>query len=429
LTEKLGTAYGCRVSATIGVHALVRRAHEERVLAILREHGTLSRAQISARSGLSRTTLSEITGDLLGRGAIVKVSTGTLRRAGSGRPAELLALDPRSGQFLGVDLGHTRSRVVVTDAAHEIIASGVTPYPGKTSLPARIRAALALIERLGREQGLGLSALQAVGVGVTGPYPADVARADVSAAFRERFGAPVLVDNNTRFAALAEAGTTNARDVLYIRLAAGIGGGLVVGGRLVAGAGGAAGEFGHVRAVPGGVACRCGKRGCLETVASVGPALVAAGVDDLDALRARRSEPPVAAAMDRIGDAVGQVLAAAALILDPELIVIGGSLPRAVPAIVDRAAEVVTAARISPEHDVTGNGRVHQGEHQGEHRGDRQGDRQAQHPGERGRERSGGPLVRAARLGDDDGARGAVAALYRQSPLLTGYATLEGSAT
>ncbi|BCJ46417.1 transcriptional regulator [Actinoplanes ianthinogenes] len=368
------------------------------MLAILREHGTLSRAQIAARSGLSRTTLSEITGDLLGRGAIVKVTTDAHQRAGSGRPAELLALDPRSGQFLGVDLGHTRVRAVVTDAAHEIIASGVTPYPARTSLPARIRAALGLIDRLGREQGLGLSALQAVGVGVTGPYPADTARADVSAVFRERFGAPVLVDNNTRFAALAEAGTTAARDVLYIRLAAGIGGGLVVGGRLVAGAGGAAGEFGHVLAEPGGAPCRCGKRGCLETVASVGPALAAAGVDDLDTLRARRFEPPVAAAMDRVGTAVGQVLASAALILDPELIVIGGSLPRAVPAIVDRAAEVVAAGRIPAGHDVAGIGRT--------------GD---------------GPLVRAARLGDDDGARGAVAALYRQSPLLAGYANLERS--
>lgn len=387
------------MSVTVGVHALVRRAHEERVLAILREHGTLSRAQISARSGLSRTTLSEITGDLLGRGAIVKVTTDAHRRAGSGRPAELLALDPRSGQFLGVDLGHTRVRVVVTDAAHEIIAGGVAAYSARLTLPARVRAGLALIDRLSREQGLNLSALQGVGVGVTGPYPAGTARADVSAAFAGSFRAPVIVDNNTRFAALAEAGMTDARDVLYIRLAAGIGGGLIVGGRLVEGAGGAAGEFGHVLAEPVGAPCRCGKRGCLETVAAIGPALAAAGVAGLDELAARRDEPAVAAAMDRIGATVGRVLAAAALVLDPELIVIGGDLPRAVPAIVDRAAEVIAAERVPPGHDVTGNGA----------------------------EEKRGPLVRAARLGDDDGARGAVAALYRQSPLLAGYSNLDGS--
>lgn len=174
------------------------------------------------------------------RGAIVKVTTDAHQRAGSGRPAELLALDPRSGQFLGVDPGHSRVRAVVTDAAHEIIASGVTPYAARTSLPARIRAGLALVDRLGREQATNLSALRGIGVGVTGPYPAGTARADVSAAFR----APAIVDDNTRFAALAEAGTADATDVLYIRLAAGIGGGLIVGGRLVEGAGGAAGASG-----------------------------------------------------------------------------------------------------------------------------------------------------------------------------------------
>ncbi|WP_045747908.1 ROK family transcriptional regulator [Actinoplanes rectilineatus] len=396
---------------TGGVHALVRRAHEERVLAILREHGTLSRAQIAARSGLSRTTLSEITGELLGRGAIVVATTDARHRAGSGRPAELLALDPRSGQFLGLDLGHTRVRAVVADAAHEIIASVVAVHPARTSLAARIRVALSLVDCLGREQGIGLSALQGVGVGVTGPYPVDESRAAVLAAFQEHFTAPILVDNNTRFAALAEAGMTDARDVLYLRLADGVGGGLVVGGRLVAGARGGAGEFGHVRAGipsfgPGagadagdvGADCRCGKRGCLETVAAVGPALVAAGVTDLAELAARRHEPEVAAVMARIGVAVGQVAAAAALILDPELIVIGGPLIRAVPEIVDRAAEVIAGERIFGSGSGSGSG-------------------------------SGGPEVRAARLGDDDGARGAVAALFRQSPLLADYSVPHGMTT
>ncbi|WP_239133144.1 ROK family transcriptional regulator [Paractinoplanes durhamensis] len=335
------------MSGSLGVHALVRRAHEERVLAILRERGGLSRAQIAARSGLSRTTLSEITGDLLSRGAIVVVNTDAPRRAGSGRPAELLALDPRSGQFLGVDLGHTRVRVAVADAAHEIIASEVTPYPADSAWPQRLATGVALIERVARERGITLAALQGIGVGVAGPYPAGAARADVQAAFAERFAAPIVVDNNTRFAALAEASLSEARDVLYIRLADGIGGGLVVGGRLVAGAGGMAGEFGHVKADPSGGLCRCGKRGCLETVAAVGPALAAAGVRDLDELTARRDEPRVRAAMDRVADAVGRVLASAALILDPEQIVIGGPLAAAAPGIVTRVATAVAAELVA----------------------------------------------------------------------------------
>ena len=381
------------MTSTTGVHALVRRAHEERVLTILRERGGLSRAQIAARAGLSRTTLSEITGDLLARGAIVVVTTDASLRAGSGRPAELLALDPCSGQFMGVDIGHTRVRVAVADAAHELIANGHAPYRAGTGWTARLDAAFALITRIARESGVTFEALQGIGVGVSGPQPAADVRAQVLDAFAGRFRASVLVDNNTRFAALAEAiaDGTEARDVLYVRLSDGIGGGLVVGGRLVSGRRGVAGEFGHVTVDAAGRDCRCGKRGCLETIASVPAALEAGGVPTLGDLTAALAagDSTAVAAIERIAAAVGRVLADAALILDPEQIVIGGSLTRAAPLIVERAGAVVTA-------ELTPSGGV--------------------------------PLIRAARLGDDDGARGAIAALFRQSPLLAGYPSPVGSA-
>lgn len=84
------------MSSQSGVHALVRRTHEERVLRALREGGAMSRGEIGEVVGLSRSTLSEITGSLLQRGAIVVVDTDAARREGSGRPAERLALDPGS---------------------------------------------------------------------------------------------------------------------------------------------------------------------------------------------------------------------------------------------------------------------------------------------------------------------------------------------
>jgi predicted NBD/HSP70 family sugar kinase len=384
LTEKFGRSYGGDVTATVGVHALVRRAHEERVLAILRERGGLSRAQIAARVGLSRTTLSEITGDLIARGAIKVVTTDADLRAGSGRPAELLALDPHSGQFLGVDLGHNRVRVAVADAAQEIIAQGHSSYSAETPWADRLAAAFALISRIGRESGVTFEALQGIGVGVAGPQPADTSRDEVLSAFGRRFTAPVIVDNNTRFAALAEAiaDGSDARDVLYVRLSDGIGGGLVVGGRLVAGAHGVAGEFGHIPVDRDGDVCRCGKRGCLETVASVPAVLRAcalATVEDL-AVASAAGQSTAVAAISRAATAVGRVLAQAALILNPEQIVIGGRLVRVAPGLVAQATEIVLAETVGDP-----------------------------------------PLIRAARLGDDDGARGAIAALFRQSPLLAGY--------
>jgi predicted NBD/HSP70 family sugar kinase len=369
------------------VQALVRRTHEERVLAALRERGGLSRSQIAERVGLSRTTLSEITGDLIARGAIIVTKTDGDVRRGSGRRAELLALDPSSGQYLGIDLGHTRVRLVVADAAHEELATGVTTYDASLGWPERRQAAFDLIDAVAAEHGLHFGALQGVAVGVAGP--AASVRQDAHAVFAERFDCVVVVDNNTRLAALAEAMTEDTPgDLAYVRLSDGIGGGLVIGGRLVPGGLGAAGEFGHVRVVPeGGPAeqCRCGKHGCLETVASLPAVVAAAGVPDADALAAAvaADDPAAIAAVDTAADALAKVLADAALVLSPSRIVIGGSLARLAPRIVARVADVVGV-----ELAAVGGGR---------------------------------PDVRPARLDDEDGVHGAIAALYQQSPLLAGY--------
>ncbi|WP_033338210.1 ROK family transcriptional regulator [Catenuloplanes japonicus] len=428
-----------------GVQVRLRRTHEESVLRVLREHGALSRGQIARLVGLSRTTLSEITGELLSRGAVVVTTTDAASRHGSGRPAELLTLDPTPGQFLGVDIGHSRVRVAIVDASHEVIAAGCQPYPADSGWAGRLEAALGLIDRLCRDRGVTLRALQAVAVGVVGPHPttrrAEVAalrpspsagggprsfqasgrreagqhgtglraaepvgggpidlagvpiddgnaREAVADLFAARLGTPVLVDNNTRYAALAEALTDGpqAQDVMYVRLSDGIGGGLIVGGRLVSGGHGVAGEFGHVVVVRrGGEPCRCGKRGCLETVASLPAVLRRCGLADARALTeaVRKGDPAVRAVIDDVAERVGGVVAAAALVVNPDRIVLGGRLVRAVPHLVDAVAEILDAELISVG-----------------------GDR---------------PIVRGARLGDDDGTLGAVAALFRQTPLLAGY--------
>lgn len=395
------------MSMTTGVHALVRRTHEERVLAALRAHGALSRGDLAKRVGLSRTTLSEITANLLQRGAIIVADTDAATRAGSGRPAERLALDPASGQFLGVDFGHRRVHVAVADASHDVIASGVERYADDTPWVDRLAIAFDLIDRLSRETGVHYGALQAVGIGVPGPYTGarggangngvtwkkQLAPDGVDIAFAERFGAPVFVDNNTRLAALAEAITERdtVDNLIYLRLSDGVGGGLVVSGRLVTGSQGFAGELGHVTADPAGAPCRCGKRGCLETIASVSAILRAcrdagADVETLDdlAIAVEKGDPAVDVVLREIGSTIGRVLGAAAMTLNPREVVIGGEIVHIAPVLVEQAAATLRYELYSIPSDQ--------------------------------------PLVvRAAQLRDSDGALGAIAAIFHQSPLLAGY--------
>ncbi|UJP09616.1 ROK family transcriptional regulator [Microbacterium sp. KUDC0406] len=397
-----------------GVQALVRRTHEDRVLQVLREHGGLTRSELSAHIGLSRTTLSEITAALLARG-VISVSTPTEQVVGRGRPAETLRLDPAAGQYIGVDFRHSVVRVAVANAARELIASDVAGYDGTEGWEGRIAVALQLIEEMPRRHGVHLSSVLGVAVGLPGPFSPRVPRDEsepivearragaelVRAAFRDRFGTEVILDNNTRLAALAEAAWRPSEGVghlLYIRLSYGIGGGLVIDGRLVAGSTGLAGEFGHLQVSDATTPCRCGKRGCLETIASIDAILggcrdagvpVASLADVEDA--AAKGDPLVLGVLRNAGSAVGKVLGSLAVALNPAEIVIGGEVAMASDVIVTQVAETVT-------YELLPVGQY-------------------------------GPLIRRTDLGDEGGAIGGIIALLRRTPLLTDYPNSTASDT
>ncbi len=388
-----------------GVHALIRRTHEERILRALREHGALSRSEISEHVGLSRTTLSEIATVLLERGAIVASASDASERAGRGRPAARLAIDPGAGQLMGVDFGRRRVHVAVADASHEIIASGARDYEADSTWPERIASADDLIDQLGLDTGTHFGALQGVGIGYPGPLSPNLSTERgatgrnnipgelIRSAFSHRFGTAVIIDNNSRFAGLAEAIWGDGGDtenLVYVRLSDGIGGGLVVDGRLVTGSGGFAGELGHVSVRPNGVQCRCGKRGCLETIASV-PSILAGcqvkglAIASLDELRAAvvKADPIVDSVLRDAGDALGRVLGTVAVTLNPSQIVIGGEIVKIAPVILQQAIATITY-ELQPLPETT-------------------------------------PTIRAAVLGDDVAALGAIAAMFHQSPLLERY--------
>ncbi|MGX1696431.1 ROK family protein [Microbacterium keratanolyticum] len=394
-----------------GVHALVRRTHEGRVLQLLREHGGMTRGEIATHIGLSRTTLSEISGDLIERG-VISVTQDAAPRAGRGRPAEILTLDPAAGQYAGVDFSHRRVRIVFANAAHEIIASDTTAYDTSADWPARVRLSLDLIAQMSESPALHLDGLRGIAIGFPGPFSSRLPRRDtehvaearragaeyVRSAFESHFSTPILIDNNTRLAALAEAaGDVGAptEHLLYLRLSAGIGGGLVIGGRLVGGAAGFAGELGHIT-VPGSQAdCACGKRGCLETVASLGGILqrcADAGVSattlsDVTAA-AEKGDPLVLGILRAVGESVGHVLGSLAVATNPAEIVIGGEVADISPVIIEQIAATV-GYELVPFSEFS-------------------------------------PRIRRTVLGDEAGAIGGIIALLRNSPLLVGYGELQG---
>jgi predicted NBD/HSP70 family sugar kinase len=177
-----------------------------------------------------------------------------------------------------------------------------------------------------------------------------------AAELRRRLDIPVMVDNDANLGALAEAAFgagRDAGDLVYLKISSGIGAGLILNGRLYRGSAGLAGELGHVLVHPDGIVCRCGNRGCLETVAATG-ALV-------DLLRRSHGDNFTVAAMIEaaqagdagcrrvIGDAgraLGQVVATLLNVLNPEMLIVGGDLAAAGDLLLDGIRESVSRAAL-----------------------------------------------------------------------------------
>ena len=221
--------------------------------------------------------------------------------------------------------------------------------------PGAIDLACALIDELLGQAGLDLERIVGVGVAVSAPILRDAAGAAQIlpgwAAFapvdelQRRLGRRVLMDNDANLGALAEVrhgAGQGAVDVLYLMLSSGIGAGLIVDGHLARGRHGITGEIGHIVVDPNGAICRCGNRGCLETIAAA-PALLATlaplrggavTLDELVALAGAGDEGCRRLIADA-GHAVGQIAGAICNVLNPELVIVGGELIVAGDVLVD----------------------------------------------------------------------------------------------
>lgn len=379
----------------------LRETHEDRVLGLLRTHGALSRADLARRTGLSRATLSTIVNRLISIDAVTASAGEDSPARGRGRPPTLLTLNPAGGLALGIDLGHRRIHASIANVAHDVIATASMGCDEDAPWHQRVEEALAMVDTMCARQHISLAALDGVGVGVVGPVaetgvvpagPDADSAAVVHRLVTEHLGVPAQVDNNTRLAALAETiwgAGTGSQNVLYVHLSYGVGGGLVLGGHLFSGAFGAAAEIGHVSVDPGGPACACGGRGCLERSVSIDAIIARCRARDLDDVLARmhQNDHHVHDVIRDAGRQLGGVVAAACNIVNPEAVVVGGELSAAG----DPLLEPVREALATYTHQ-----RVHQN-----------------------------LAVRPATLADGGAALGGIALILRRSTLLAGYPALQ----
>jgi glucokinase-like ROK family protein len=339
------------------------------VIHALRDEGTISRAEIARRTGLSRSTVSSLVADLQADGLVKeRPEPGSAHGQQGGRPPILLSFDASAGAAVGIDFGHSHLRVAVSDLASTILSERREPLDTDHDAQQGLELAAEMVAEALADAGVTRSAVIGAGMGLPGPIEQDAGTVGSSAILpgwigmtaatemRQRLDIPVMVDNDANLGALAEAAFgagRDAGDLIYLKVSSGIGAGLILNGRLYRGSAGLAGELGHVLVDPDGIVCRCGNRGCLETVAATG-ALV-------DLLRRSHGEDLTVEAMleaARGGDlgcrrvihdagrALGQVVATLLNVLNPELLVVGGDLAGAGDLLLDGVRESVSRAAL-----------------------------------------------------------------------------------
>ncbi|MBY0460200.1 MAG: ROK family transcriptional regulator [Gemmataceae bacterium] len=257
--------------------ALVGKLNERQVLRAIQARGALSRAEVARETGLSAPTASKAVAALLKLGLLEVADAPELAR---GRPAPKMRLATASAQVLGVtiDVGHCEVVSAGLDGAlHEGVTSVPTPGTYPELLGALERAAQKLVARPGvATLGLGVCLPGLVdyrrGCGVLSPNVPVTDGHRPAADLAERLGIDCTLLQESHALCLAERHYGLARDLddfALLDVGAGVGLGIMSGGRLLKGRSGLAGEIGHITAVPvGGRRCGCGNTGCLETVAS-----------------------------------------------------------------------------------------------------------------------------------------------------------------
>ncbi|MGQ0848169.1 MAG: ROK family transcriptional regulator [Actinomycetota bacterium] len=331
-----------------------RRSNLRTTLELVSQRGATSRAEISRQTGLTRAAVSSLVGELIDQGLLRELGQGT---SAGGKPPTLLALNERGRDIVALDLGDRPFRAALVDLGgriHERASSGV-PGGMPTGDAAR-RQAIKLIGSL-----IQRAAAPVLGIGVGTPGIVDVnGRAvesanldwhglDLAADLENRFGVPVSMANDAQVAALAELRRRpdHRRNLLLVKLGWGVGAGVVINGLLHRGDHAAAGEIGHLQVVPEGEPCRCGNRGCLETVASVPAILRRLGADperhawDAIALAGMAGDEPVQRALVEAGRHLGGVLAGAVSLLDVTTVVLASELRNAGDVLVDHVTSEI----------------------------------------------------------------------------------------
>lgn len=340
-----------------GSQASLREANSVRIIEAVRLYGKITQVELASVTGLSPATVSNIVRRLQASGTVT--TEATVR---SGRRAQLVTLARREGLAAGVHIGRRAMEVHLVDSGLGEAARQHLPLPPDHRDDTTLDRAAMLVTELVEGLGADLDDVLGVGVALLPAASSGWRDVDVADVLGRRLGRPVVTAPATEAAAVAELRLGELRGAscgLYVSAGEDTDSCLMLGGTVHRGAGLPVAGIGHMRVAPAGAFCRCGARGCLNTVVSA-----EALADPLRISHGRLQLRDIIAAAvtgDRgcqqviadAGAAIGGAVADVATMLAPDRIAIGGPLADAGEAFFRPIRDALRSRPLLQDPDLT----------------------------------------------------------------------------
>ncbi|MBJ2119568.1 ROK family transcriptional regulator [Arthrobacter sp. MSA 4-2] len=326
-----------------GSQSALREQNQQRIIRALVNGGPQTQAELARQTGLSTATVSNIVKVMAGSGIVTTVPTTS-----SGRRALSVILNDNGSVAAGIDIGRRHVRVVLAGLDYRILREQAAALPLGHSAAEGLRVAADLLDTVLSQAGISRSAVLGAGIGIPGPIDRRTGTVvqgailpewvgiNIRETFGARLGMPVYIENDANLGALAQitwGQHSRVENLMFMKVGSGIGAGLILNGSLFYGNVGITGELGHTTISEHGLVCRCGNRGCLETVASTstmiellnrgsGQPVDTQGIVEL----ALGGDTAALRVIDDAGLAIGRAVAHVANLINPEVVVMGGPL-------------------------------------------------------------------------------------------------------
>jgi N-acetylglucosamine repressor len=333
-----------------------------KILNTIRNSGKLTKLEIANLLDINLTTISKLVNNLCSSDGIV-IESGEELSTG-GRKPKSYTINKSAGYIIGIDIGGYNIRGVITDMAGSVIKQlKISNDYSLVDKQLITEIILKLISDIRNESGILKSNVFGIGMSISGVIDYNEGKSiycpninglndfPIKKFMEDKTAIPVIVDDSSRFMAIAEKHFGAAKDYdnfLFVSLGKGIGVGIYVNGKIYRSSTGLAGELGHITVSEEGPLCNCGNRGCLEAIAS-GPGIIKRAREGIEngiissitnkisgdfnnltveiiAEAAKEGDKFAYHIINRTGEYIGIAVAAALNLFGSELVVLGGGV-------------------------------------------------------------------------------------------------------